>query len=482
MAVQTSTVRTVPDWAIEYVTLYAERARALSVEGGTYERRSAASSTLVTGTAVNPTLAYDNNSITYADVLTNGFTNLNIVYSGFVAAVETYTSLKLNIKVALKQYNSLAMYRTFTISYSLNGGSTWTVIHYAYQINPRVYDPITESLFSAAWSDAGSGYYKSGPHTFITELPVGQDLTALQVKFESQCASDGGNTGFLIYEISTSGAYALPEGSPGGALQVYSGPIFAAQNQDEIDGIAGLATRGRYGDQVITKGIAYLDDVINSGQLAGTKAPFLAALASVTDNSTADWASVYSRIGRKAYYVGDTDSTYLAQRLTTTPRYGSTVDTIPEIYNARIEAKIYDDNFRKERSIQDHALGYGVEMGKHAAIDAETLRRAGLYQREYVQAGYVLSHKLFLEEQELAVVNLEIFGNCLRALTGSQQTTTETLAGANKITAAVGMGVVGGVAGWYIGSNLAAAGSTLGGPIGAAIGFAIGGIIGYLSA
>jgi len=77
---------------------------------------------------------------------------------------------------------------------------------------------------------------------------------------------------------------------------------------------------------------------------------------------------------------------------------------------------------------------------------------------------------------ELNVVNLEVFGNCLRALTGSQQTTTQEYSGGSKMTAAVGMGMAGGVAGWYLGAQIGA----VGGPAGAVIGFAVGAALGYV--
>jgi hypothetical protein len=243
-------------------------------------------------------------------------------------------------------------------------------------------------------------------------------------------------------------------------LTVYTGDVTADQPLDETDGIAGLAIRGRYGDQVITKAIAYENDVINDGYIAGTKAAFLAALASVTSESSLAFASVNSRVGRKPYYVGDADATLLAQTFIT---------GTPTLYNARMSALIYADNFRKERLIQDHALAYGVEMGKHAAIDAETLRRAVLYQRQYLQGTYELSHKIFVEQQEIAVANLEIFGNAIRALTGSQQTTTQQMEG-NKLMGAVGGAVGGAMLGWMVG-----------GPVGAIAGGVIGGVIGWFS-
>jgi len=242
-------------------------------------------------------------------------------------------------------------------------------------------------------------------------------------------------------------------------IDVYAGATVAPQAQNEADGIAALATRGASGDLVISKATAFIDDVINGNRLAGTKQEFVDALALVTGNSTTDFGSVNSRIGKKARYVGDPDSTFLAQAL---------ASGYPATFNARISAAIYADNYSKERVFRDHALAYGVEMGKHPVIDAETLRKAGLSIREYLQNSYILNHKWAIEQQEINVANLEIFGNCLRALTGSQQTTTQTDPKGNKLMGAVG----GAMTGAMIGSMF--------GPWGTAIGFVVGGIAGWL--
>jgi len=177
----------------------------------------------------------------------------------------------------------------------------------------------------------------------------------------------------------------------------YTGQIVASQAQNEADGIAALATRGEAGDLVISKATAFILDVIQGNRLAGTKQEFIDALALVTGNSTTDFAAVNSRIGKKARYVGDPDSTFLAQALAT---------GYPATFNARISAAIHADNYSKERVFRDHALAYGVEMGKHPVIDAETLRKAGLANRDYLQNSYVLNHKYFIEGQEMAVANL----------------------------------------------------------------------------
>lgn len=242
-------------------------------------------------------------------------------------------------------------------------------------------------------------------------------------------------------------------------LVAFTGQIVAAQPQNEADGIQALAIRGAGGDSVITKATAFIDDVIAGNRLAGTKQEFIDALALVTGNSTTDFGLVSSRIGKKARFVGDPDSSFLARTLAA---------GYPATYNARISAALYADNYAKERVFRDHAMAYGVEMGKHPVIDAETLRKAGLANREYIQNSYVLNHKLFIEQQEMAVANLEIFGNMLRALTGSQQTTMNTDPKSNKMMGALGMAVSGAMIGSYFG------------PWGAAIGFVVGGIAGWL--
>jgi len=243
------------------------------------------------------------------------------------------------------------------------------------------------------------------------------------------------------------------------ALVAYGGSIVAAQPQNEADGIQALAIRGSGGDAVISKATAFIEDVIQGNRLDGTKQEFIDALALVTGNSTSDFGSVNSRIGKKARYVGDPDSTFLAQNLAA---------GYPATFNARVSAAVYADNYSKERVFRDHALAYGVEMGKHPVIDAETLRKAGLANRDWLQNSYVLSHKLFIEQQEMAVANLEIFGNMLRALTGSVQTTSTNDPKGNKLAGAVGMAMTGAMIGSYFG------------PWGTAIGFVVGGIAGWL--
>ena len=92
-------------------------------------------------------------------------------------------------------------------------------------------------------------------------------------------------------------------------------------------------------------------------------------------------------------------------------------------------------------------MGRGGELAKGAVTDAETLRKAGFYAREYLQSTYELTHKLFIEGEEIDIFRLEIFGNMLRAITGSMQTSTQDVNNASGLMQAVG--VASSVAGIY---------------------------------
>jgi hypothetical protein len=87
----------------------------------------------------------------------------------------------------------------------------------------------------------------------------------------------------------------------------------------------------------------------------------------------------------------------------------------------------------------DTALGLGMDLAQQAIIDAEMQRRSGLYMREYIQGSYELSHKIFLEQEEISVMSLEVFGNALRAITGSQQTTSSDDQSISPLMAIVGI-------------------------------------------
>ena len=226
-----------------------------------------------------------------------------------------------------------------------------------------------------------------------------------------------------------------------GAMAAYPGIINAPQDANELLGISKLATRGASGNPTIQAAYTLADNLINGDNLAGLPA---ALLSKISTQALAAFALVSALIGEKALYVGDPDTTFLAQTLTA---------NTPATYLARLNAKIENDNYHAERASMDTAIGLGIELAKQSAVDAETLRKSGLYVREYLQGTYERSHKLFIETEELNVYKLEILGNALRAITGSQQTTTSSDQTPSGIMQAVGIASAG--AGIYNALNAA---------------------------
>jgi len=210
------------------------------------------------------------------------------------------------------------------------------------------------------------------------------------------------------------------------AISAYSGDITASQNAHELLGITNLATRGASGNATISAGKAYSQNIINGGTLTVPAA----LLSTISAATLASFTTIRSLIGKKAMYVGDPDSTTIAQTLTET-----TYDT----YTARLVAKLNADNYIRERASQDFNIGYATEFAKEEVADAETLRKSGLYIRQYLQSTYEPLNRLFIEAEEANVVRVEIFGNALRALTGSQQTQTSTDSNASPLMQAVGV-------------------------------------------
>ena len=257
----------------------------------------------------------------------------------------------------------------------------------------------------------------------------------------------GSNAAATAHLVPTSVAsFVVTNGGSGylsaaSQFTAYGGTIIAPQDSNETGGIARLATRGANGNTTIKDAKTLADSIINGGKLTGLPSSFLLNLST---KEIAAFAQISALIGKKSLYAGDPDITLLAQTL---------VVNTPATYIARLEARLEADNYQSERGSMDVAIGLGIELAKQSILDAETLRKAGLYAREYTQGTYELSHKLFIETEEMNVYKLEILGNALRAITGSQQTTTSNEQGASALMSAVG--IVSAAAGVYNALNAA---------------------------
>lgn len=241
----------------------------------------------------------------------------------------------------------------------------------------------------------------------------------------------------------------------------YEEKTYADQTTNEKDGIEGLADRGKNGDPVINIGITYINSVLNGNYLDGTRSEFTKTLENVVDKPKSTFDTIYNMLGGKPYCVGDMSNDNLAQELCDTDRY----------YD-RISSVLYAKNYNSERRRQEHALSYGVEYGKQEVIDAEILRMAGLYAREYNQGSLEDAYKLWYDRQTTKVRRVEVLGNAIRSLVGTHEHITRPYYRPSPMIGIMGGAMAGAAAGFMLSG---------GNPLGAGIGAIAGSALGFIS-
>ena len=243
--------------------------------------------------------------------------------------------------------------------------------------------------------------------------------------------------------------------------EYYTGNTYAAQPTEETDALTGLAARGNNGDALIqTYGEPLLEDILNGDHLAGNNTGFITALEKVLDKATTTFENdIWAKLGGKLYFVGDLSGDNLAQESSEITKY-----------KKRMEAFLYSTNYHNERERRNNALQLGIEYGKQDVIDAETLRFAGLKQREHDHGLLINEYALWVEKQVNRVKWLDVYGNAIRSLVGSEQSTTEPYYRPSPI-----IGMLGGA------MSGAAMGTMIAPGIGTGIGAAAGAIMGLLS-
>lgn len=245
----------------------------------------------------------------------------------------------------------------------------------------------------------------------------------------------------------------------------YDGQTYADQNDNEKDGIANLATRGRYSDTLITKGKTHIESVLDGDFLGGDTDDFKDIIDDVINKPKRTFhMELIPKIGGSLYYVNNLSGINESKRLIDDSKYYS-----------RMEDILYIDNYRSERISQERALSLGVEYGRQAVIDAEILRMAGLYQREYNQGALEDAYKVYYEEQTSALRRLDVLGNAVRAVVGTQVAIDRPYYRPSPAMGTMGGAMSGAASGAMIGSMYGSPG------YGTIIGAAVGAILGYLS-
>ena len=197
-------------------------------------------------------------------------------------------------------------------------------------------------------------------------------------------------------------------------FQAYSDPTYATQNANELAGIAALAARGA-GDTLEYDGETYLISVLTDGFI-GINPRLDAALQAKLDEiiESLNDQALPSILDAHVFAFGSSE--HNIEEAKAAKKIMDAINTLGE--------KIYYDDFRMERRIQDAALSHAVPYGQREIRDAETTRGAGVYAREYLQGEYTDNWKKWNEDMVIPVRNLDVLGNAIRSILGTVRNAT----------------------------------------------------------
>ena len=196
----------------------------------------------------------------------------------------------------------------------------------------------------------------------------------------------------------------------------YPGLTYAAQDANETDGIAALATRGRYGSTIELDGKALLRNLYDGLKIASNSkigALYAAQIEALLQEFDED---VLPQI-RANYVLAWGGSEHNVAEAKAAERMMAKINDI---------AKMYYDDYRHERSLQQQAMAHATPYGLQCIRDMDMLRQAGVYAREFVQKGYENDWEKWNDEMTFPIRNLDILGNAVRTILSTyRQTSTK---------------------------------------------------------
>ncbi len=230
---------------------------------------------------------------------------------------------------------------------------------------------------------------------------------------------------------------ATPKGSGGVFKEEYSEDTYAEMNDDEKNGIAALATRGKNGSAIVSRGKAILEDIATGGQLN--------ANPKLDDYFSAKAEAIAQEFKEQTLPAIDSEALMLGM-------FGSSGHQIRQIKAAENAAArlaeasegAYYDDYENSRGVQENIHGHVMVYGHEGARDAKLLQQAGLYMREYNQGKLDDAFKKWKSDQERVVTKLEILGNAIRAMIGSYASKTEPYYRPGPIGQIAGLALAGG--------------------------------------
>lgn len=211
---------------------------------------------------------------------------------------------------------------------------------------------------------------------------------------------------------------------------------YAEWNANEQEGIDNLATRATDGSSVVKKGNDLLEEIFDGSKLnANTTLNDLYTKQSAIIKQEFE-EEILPGIEYEALSIGMCGSS--GHNIKQTKAAESILVKLIEISKG-----IYFDDYETARDIQENSLGHGVVYGTESIRNAELLRQAGLYIREYNQGKLEDAYRKWTSRQIHEITKLEILGNAIRATIGSSVTKTEPFFRPKPIAQIAGLALAG---------------------------------------
>jgi len=216
-------------------------------------------------------------------------------------------------------------------------------------------------------------------------------------------------------------------------FSAYPDPTYAAQDANETDGIAAVATRGRYGSTIELDGKALLRNLYDGLKIASNSkigALYAAQIEALLQEFDED---VLPQI-RANYVLAWGGSEHNVAEAKAAERMMAKINDI---------AKMYYDDYVHERSLQQQAMAHATPYGLQCIRDMEMLRQAGTYVKEYLQKGYENDWEKWNDEMVLPIRNLDILGNAVRTILSTYRQSTTKYYRPPAITQIAGLAIAG---------------------------------------
>jgi hypothetical protein len=213
----------------------------------------------------------------------------------------------------------------------------------------------------------------------------------------------------------------------------YTDPTYAAQNTNETDGIAAVATRGRYGSMIELDGKAHLRNLYDGLKLnVNTKITSFYA-AQIAELIQSFDEEVLPAI-RKNYVLAWGGSEHNVAEAIAAEKMMAKINEI---------AKMFYDDYVHERSLMQQGMAHATPYGLQCIRDMEMLRQAGVYAREFDQGFKMDAWERYNEAAILPVRNLDILGNAVRTILSTTRSQTTKYYGPPKWTQVAGAAIAG---------------------------------------